>query len=71
MLTEHGSDNNNRHKRQNRVHIHVMVLKSIHHLPTVWSHGANVSTWYRTRNLVKLTESKVIQCRNINQLTTH
>lgn len=33
--------------------------------------SANVSTSYKTRNLVKLTKSKVIQCRNINQLTTN
>jgi hypothetical protein len=27
MLTEHTPDKSNRHKRQNRVHTHMMVLK--------------------------------------------
>ena len=49
----------------------LFLLNRIYHLPTVWSRSANVSTRYRTKNLVKLTKSKVIQCRNINRLTTN
>ena len=70
ILTEHRSDNSNRHKKQQGKYTYDGFKKVSITYPQC-GRSANVSTSYRTRNLVKLTKRKVIQCIHTNQLTTN